>query len=224
MEYCNLLPARVFPLQVWVFSHPPLNALLSCCSYMMGCLYVDREASARKRGSAASAHTDNGSANGSAGSDSDATAAQPRVSDAVRRRMDDVATGRLPGTRPLLLFPEGTTTNGRYLLPFKTGAFLAGQPLQPVVIRYGEVSAGAGQGSQSRRAPGVVGWHQAGRIAQAGFHADIQAGWQAGRQAEPTQARSKRPLSSRIPPPPTHPPPIPTRASPCRTACPQPGR
>lgn len=105
---------------------------------MMGCLYVDREASARKRGSAASAHTDNGSANGSAGSDSDATAAQPRVSDAVRRRMDDVATGRLPGTRPLLLFPEGTTTNGRYLLPFKTGAFLAGQPLQPVVIRYGE--------------------------------------------------------------------------------------
>ena len=28
---------------------------------------------------------------------------------------------------PLLLFPEGTTTNGRYLLRFKTGAFLAGE-------------------------------------------------------------------------------------------------
>ena len=37
---------------------------------------------------------------------------------------------------PILLFPEGTTTNGKVLLPFKTGAFLAGKPLQPVLIRY----------------------------------------------------------------------------------------
>lgn len=123
------------------------------CSYMMGCLYVDREASARKRGGAGSASTDGGSsANGSGGSDSDAAAAQPRVSDAVRRRMDDAAAGRLPGARPLLLFPEGTTTNGRYLLPFKTGAFLAGQPLQPVVIRYGEVGPGGQRHCQSKRA------------------------------------------------------------------------
>ena len=55
------------------------------------------------------------------------------------QRMNDMAEGQLPHARPLLLFPEGTTTNGRYLLPFKTGAFLAGQPLQPVVIRYGQV-------------------------------------------------------------------------------------
>ena len=31
---------------------------------------------------------------------------------------------------------QGTTTNGHCLLPFKTGAFLAGAPVQPVVIRY----------------------------------------------------------------------------------------
>eukprot|EP00250_Pteridium_aquilinum_P001857 c12064_g1_i1 orf=461-1867(-) len=36
----------------------------------------------------------------------------------------------------MLLFPEGTTTNGYYLLPFKTGAFLAGTPVQPVILKY----------------------------------------------------------------------------------------
>ncbi|MCO5574882.1 hypothetical protein L7F22_028676 [Adiantum nelumboides] len=36
----------------------------------------------------------------------------------------------------MLLFPEGTTTNGDYLLPFKTGAFVAGTPVQPVILKY----------------------------------------------------------------------------------------
>ncbi|KAK8928828.1 Lysophospholipid acyltransferase LPEAT1 [Platanthera zijinensis] len=36
----------------------------------------------------------------------------------------------------MLLFPEGTTTNGHYLLPFKTGAFLAKVPVLPVLLRY----------------------------------------------------------------------------------------
>ncbi|XP_021612848.1 lysophospholipid acyltransferase LPEAT1 isoform X5 [Manihot esculenta] len=31
---------------------------------------------------------------------------------------------------------EGTTTNGDFLLPFKTGAFLAGTPVLPVILRY----------------------------------------------------------------------------------------
>ena len=35
---------------------------------------------------------------------------------------------------------QGTTTNGTHLLPFKTGAFLAGAPVQPVILKYGEVS------------------------------------------------------------------------------------
>ncbi|GBG73651.1 hypothetical protein CBR_g16994 [Chara braunii] len=38
--------------------------------------------------------------------------------------------------QPMLLFPEGTTTNGEYLLPFKTGAFLAQSPVLPVLLRY----------------------------------------------------------------------------------------
>lgn len=36
----------------------------------------------------------------------------------------------------MMLFPEGTTTNGDYLLPFKTGAFLARVPVLPVILRY----------------------------------------------------------------------------------------
>ncbi|XP_047954971.1 lysophospholipid acyltransferase LPEAT1-like isoform X3 [Salvia hispanica] len=36
----------------------------------------------------------------------------------------------------MIIFPEGTTTNGDYLLPFKTGVFLAKAPVQPVILRY----------------------------------------------------------------------------------------
>ncbi|KAI3741257.1 hypothetical protein L1987_58928 [Smallanthus sonchifolius] len=36
----------------------------------------------------------------------------------------------------VLLFPEGTTTNGRQLISFQLGAFIPGYPIQPVVIRY----------------------------------------------------------------------------------------
>ncbi|GMI64969.1 LYSOPHOSPHATIDYLETHANOLAMINE ACYLTRANSFERASE1 [Hibiscus trionum] len=36
----------------------------------------------------------------------------------------------------MMLFPEGTTTNGDFLLPFKTGAFLTGAPVVPVILRY----------------------------------------------------------------------------------------
>jgi hypothetical protein len=37
---------------------------------------------------------------------------------------------------------QGTTSNGRYLLPFKTGAFLAGVPVLPTIIHY-HTSSGA---------------------------------------------------------------------------------
>ncbi|GMP45062.1 hypothetical protein CsSME_00013729 [Camellia sinensis var. sinensis] len=36
----------------------------------------------------------------------------------------------------MMLFPEGTTTNGDFLLPFKTGAFLSKAPVRPVILRY----------------------------------------------------------------------------------------
>ncbi|XP_072969123.1 lysophospholipid acyltransferase LPEAT2-like [Typha angustifolia] len=36
----------------------------------------------------------------------------------------------------VLLFPEGTTTNGRFLISFQLGAFIPGYPVQPVIVRY----------------------------------------------------------------------------------------
>ncbi|XP_072169325.1 lysophosphatidylcholine acyltransferase 2-like [Diadema setosum] len=36
----------------------------------------------------------------------------------------------------LIIFPEGTTTNGTCLITFKGGAFFPGVPIQPVVIKY----------------------------------------------------------------------------------------
>ncbi|XP_076950328.1 lysophospholipid acyltransferase LPEAT2-like [Bidens hawaiensis] len=39
----------------------------------------------------------------------------------------------------LLLFPEGTTTNGRSLINFQHGAFIPGYPIQPIVVRYPHV-------------------------------------------------------------------------------------
>nr|XP_046184766.1 lysophospholipid acyltransferase LPCAT4-like [Oncorhynchus gorbuscha] len=36
----------------------------------------------------------------------------------------------------MLMFPEGTTTNGTILIKFKRGAFLAGVPVQPVLLHY----------------------------------------------------------------------------------------
>ncbi|PON41216.1 Parvalbumin [Parasponia andersonii] len=39
----------------------------------------------------------------------------------------------------LLLFPEGTTTNGRVIISFQLGAFIPGYPIQPVIVRYPHV-------------------------------------------------------------------------------------
>jgi lysophosphatidylcholine acyltransferase/lyso-PAF acetyltransferase len=37
---------------------------------------------------------------------------------------------------PLAIFPEGRITNGRVLIQFRTGAFLPGKPVLPVLLRY----------------------------------------------------------------------------------------
>ncbi|KAB2002833.1 hypothetical protein ES319_D11G091600v1 [Gossypium barbadense] len=39
----------------------------------------------------------------------------------------------------VLLFPEGTTTNGKALISFQLGAFIAGHPIQPIIVRYPHV-------------------------------------------------------------------------------------
>jgi Acyltransferase len=57
----------------------------------------------------------------------------------VKERMQQVAAGKGPHRRPILLFPEGTTTNGRYLLRFRTGSFISGVPVQPIILKYSKV-------------------------------------------------------------------------------------
>ena len=47
-----------------------------------------------------------------------------------------VARAKSEKGRPLLIFPEGTTTNGRVLISFRPGPFRPGAPVQPVVLRY----------------------------------------------------------------------------------------
>ncbi|KAI9030631.1 hypothetical protein DFJ74DRAFT_764948 [Hyaloraphidium curvatum] len=48
-----------------------------------------------------------------------------------------VISSRAHGTGPpLVTFPEGTTTNGTAILPFRRGAFLPLCPVQPVLLRY----------------------------------------------------------------------------------------
>lgn len=50
-----------------------------------------------------------------------------------------------PGFPPVLVFPEGTTLNGRALISFKNGAFTPGAPVQPAVARFPyRVSCGLG--------------------------------------------------------------------------------
>lgn len=40
------------------------------------------------------------------------------------------------GGRNLCAFPEGTTLNDRYLISFRSGAFIAGKPVYPIALRY----------------------------------------------------------------------------------------
>lgn len=41
-----------------------------------------------------------------------------------------------PSMPPITVFAEGTTTNGLGMIEFKAGAFVAGKPVQPVVLHY----------------------------------------------------------------------------------------
>ena len=38
---------------------------------------------------------------------------------------------------PLLIFPEGGTTNGSSLINFKKGAFIAEKTVRPVILKWG---------------------------------------------------------------------------------------
>eukprot|EP00850_Spirogloea_muscicola_P016584 SM000135S27028 [mRNA] locus=s135:320560:323246:+ [translate_table: standard] len=85
----------------------PMVGLISKC---IGCIYVDREGKAAGPG------------------------ATGGVSALVVERVQ--AALHIPRANLTLLFPEGTTTNGAYLLPFKTGAFVGHAPVQPMLLKY----------------------------------------------------------------------------------------
>ncbi|KAJ6400469.1 hypothetical protein OIU84_016006 [Salix udensis] len=55
---------------------------------------------------------------------------------AVNEIKRKASCGRFPR---VLLFPEGTTTNGKVLISFQLGAFIPGYAVQPVIVRYPHV-------------------------------------------------------------------------------------
>ncbi|KAI3895663.1 hypothetical protein MKW98_025454 [Papaver atlanticum] len=81
--------------------------LVGLISKCLGCVYVQRELKSSE---------------------------QKGVSGVLTKRVLEAQKNR---TAPMMmLFPEGTTSNGDYLLPFKSGAFLSKAPVIPVILRY----------------------------------------------------------------------------------------
>lgn len=61
-------------------------------------------------------------------------------------RQADAIRARLASGRSVILFPEGTTSNGSAILPFHTSLFAAAnavQSVQPAIIRYSNVDGSA---------------------------------------------------------------------------------
>lgn len=54
----------------------------------------------------------------------------------ARTRVAIEERARTPGYPPLLIFPEGTCTNGSCFISFRPGAFNPGVPVQPVLLEY----------------------------------------------------------------------------------------
>ena len=58
------------------------------------------------------------------------------ATDAIKAYQEQASTKHGRHLRRLLIFPEGTTTNGKQILQLRTGAFVAGLPVRPVLLRY----------------------------------------------------------------------------------------
>ena len=56
--------------------------------------------------------------------------------EAIINRIEEMEKSDPLTHRPLLIFPEGTTSNGSCLLKFRTGGFVAGAAVQPIVIQF----------------------------------------------------------------------------------------
>ncbi|KAG7029373.1 Lysophospholipid acyltransferase LPEAT1, partial [Cucurbita argyrosperma subsp. argyrosperma] len=81
--------------------------LVGIISKCLGCVYVQRESKT-----------------------SDSKGVSGVVSERIREAVKNSSAPMM------MLFPEGTTTNGEFLLPFKTGAFLSRAPVLPLILRY----------------------------------------------------------------------------------------
>ncbi|CAE7427291.1 lpcat1, partial [Symbiodinium natans] len=60
----------------------------------------------------------------------------PKSRSATIKAIEDHVASWKHGKQPLLLFPEGTTSNGESLLEFKKGAFVPGVAVRPAVLCY----------------------------------------------------------------------------------------
>lgn len=60
----------------------------------------------------------------------------PNSRSAAKEAITDHVKDWSYGDRPLLIWPEGTTSNGRGLKDFKSGSFVPGVAVRPVVIKY----------------------------------------------------------------------------------------
>lgn len=54
-------------------------------------------------------------------------------------RQTDFLNGK--NLTPIVVFPEGTTTSGRHLLPFRKGAFASLLPLKPILVNGNKYDA-----------------------------------------------------------------------------------
>lgn len=50
--------------------------------------------------------------------------------------MDRQKLGMDGKAKHIVMYPEGTTSNGTCLLPFKEGAFITEFPVRPIVYKY----------------------------------------------------------------------------------------
>lgn len=57
-----------------------------------------------------------------------------KILELIKQRADRIH--KYQDISPLLIFPEGTVTNGRSLMSFKRGAFMAGEPIKIYVLKY----------------------------------------------------------------------------------------
>ena len=79
-----------------------------------------------------------------------------RTDPASRQHGLDLLRSRANNPRfpPTLIFPEGTTTNGKCLIDFKRGAFVPAVPVLPVVLKsparnYNPADTGRHSGNKS---------------------------------------------------------------------------